>query len=354
MKLGIIIALLLLCTGCWDMKEINQLAIVNLGATDKDPKTKIITAYYQVINPSALSNKQSGAKAAIYTFRFQSNNIGKLSDNARMLMPRLLFMPHMQSLIVSERYARQGIMDLINFYEFSPERRTNVILLVSDSPLSVVMNSFTPLERMPGRFIRSLTDQSGRGFVSGFEPIRMKDMAKRVDHETPIVIPLIHYTSRTSADNTDRLEEANVNKQAIAFIGGAVFLHDVMVGKIDIGTKELYFLLNQQLGNYIETLTVNGQDVALEIRHVKVKRTLNPRTGLHVSVSVQLRVTNNQQAQPLSSVTLHEFETAFNRVFAKRAEALVQLARTKKWDLLGIQDEAGKPDPNWTRTKVTF
>ena len=70
------------------MKEINQLAIVNLGAADKDPKTGMITAYYQVINPSALSNKQGGgAKAAVYTFKFEDYSLGRFTRRRRRSCP---------------------------------------------------------------------------------------------------------------------------------------------------------------------------------------------------------------------------------------------------------------------------
>ncbi len=51
-----VLPLLLFCSACWDMKEINQLAIVNVVGADKDSKTGEVTAYYQVINPTGISN----------------------------------------------------------------------------------------------------------------------------------------------------------------------------------------------------------------------------------------------------------------------------------------------------------
>ncbi len=346
--------IILLCTGCWDTKEINQLAIVNLGGVDKNPETGTITAYYQVINPSGLSARLSGGQnAAVYTFHFKEYSLGKFTVKTNTLMPRQLFMPHMQAIIVTERYAKQGVLDLLNYYELSPERRSNIVFIVTESPLSTIMNSYTPLDRIPGRYIRSLTNLTGQGYTSGFEPIRMRDMIKSIYRRKPTVMPTIKYTSNRSADTTERLEEADVNKQSIVFTGGAVFIHGRMVGRFDIPTKLIFSLLNGDLITYVETVYLNGSMIDLEARDIQAERHWESGSGLTMKVHANLRVINNQQNIVMSEQNLHAIEEAFNKKLEEKAQSLLKLARQKNWDLLGLQDQ-GVEERKWRTFPVSF
>ncbi|SFI86653.1 germination protein, Ger(x)C family [Paenibacillus sp. UNC496MF] len=340
-----------LCAGCWDMKEINELAIVNLGAADKDPETGKITAYYQVINPSSLSNRPGADKAAVYTFKFEDYSLGRFTKQTTTLMPRRLFMPHMQVLILSERYAKQGIEDMINFVEMSPDRRTNILFLVAESPVETILNSFSPLERMPGRYIRSLLDLSNNGYGFGTpEPIRVKNLVIGLYRKQAMVVPLIRYTSPRPAEVTDRLEDVNIRKQSFLFAGGAVLLQGRMVGKIDFDEKEFYFILNKDVTSTLVTLRVGGGNVDVEADGIRVKRRFRAG-GAEYRLRADLRIVNNEQSAAVTIRNMREVEQAFDRYFERKADALFRLSADKGWDLLGLQDHGVK---DWRSAKVTF
>ena len=265
-------------------------------------------------------------------------------------MPRSLFMPHMQALILSERYAKLGISDMINFVELSPDRRTNVIVLVAGSPVETIINSFSPLERMPGRYIRSLINLSGQGFETGYEPIRVKDLAKGMYREKPIVIPIVRYTSASPAQDTGRLDDIDVRKKTFLFGGGAVFQSGRMVGRLSFDEKQRYYTLNKNLTNYIETLKVNGDYVDVEASSIRIRRKFDA-SGLTYRIRATLRIVNNQQTTPVTLGNIRDIEETFNRQFEAESEAFVRMAISKDWDLLGIQDHGIR---EWKNVKVTF
>lgn len=350
------IALLLLffCTGCWDTKEINQLALVNIAAADKDPKTGIITAYYQVINPTGISAKQSSSKAPVYTFDFKEFSSGKFAEKTGNVMPRLFFTPHLQCYIISETYAKQGILELINFLERDPERRTNVNFLITDSPLSTVLNSFTTLERVPGRYIRSLMDLHARSFHKNVFPSRMKEMAEGIDLHQPTIIPILHYTGAQPASKTDRMEKINASSETMSFTDGAVFIHARMVGRIDPETKKVFYILNKNLKKFVETVEINGAQVDVEAQNVRVRRQYNHSSShLSVRITADLRIVQNKQENKMTMHNLHEIEAAFNRKLKQKAEAFDQLGKDNDWDLFGLQDEGFNAD-TWHQAAVSF
>lgn len=351
----ILLVLVLICTGCWDMKEINSLAIVSLAGVDKDPKTKEMIAYYQVINPTGVSPRTgSSAKAAVYTFKYSDYSLGRFSIKTGMSMPRQFFTAHMQSYIISERYAREGILELINYFELNPERRSNVNLYISDSPIHLVMNSFTPLDRVPGRFIRSLTAQYKHNFKVSVFPNRFKDLEKDLYRHTPTVIPIVHYKGDKPSSNSNKVENIDATKNDMSFADGAVFIRAHMVGRIDEKAKVIYYILNKKYERLTDTIIVNGEYVDIEARKIQVKRKwIKPGADLLLEIHTDLRILNNQQKTKTTMQNVEEIEKAFSELLTRRIQALEQLSEEKSWDLLGIQDNGGS-EMNWKKTKLTI
>ncbi|MFD2614427.1 Ger(x)C family spore germination protein [Paenibacillus gansuensis] len=337
------------------MKEINQLAIVNIAAADKDPKTGMITAYYQVINPSGVSTKSGGSGGtAVYSFEFKEYSSGRFEEKTSRVMPRLFYTPQIQCYIVSQKYARQGLLDLINFLEHNPERRTNVDIVVSDAPLSVVMNSLTSLERVPGRYIRSLFELHARNYHRGVFPIKVNDLAKGINFHQPTVIPILDFSSKQPASKKDKLETMNATQAAMSFEDGAVFLNARMVGRMDVKTKTLFYILNDDLQRFAESIKVNGENVDVEAQNVQVHREYDrPSSRLIIRIRADLRIISNKQKKEMNVQNLHEIEKAFNQTLKRKAKSLDELGKKKDWDLFGLQDEGVHPK-DWHNYKVVF
>ncbi|WP_181907409.1 Ger(x)C family spore germination C-terminal domain-containing protein [Cohnella lupini] len=337
------------------MKEINSLAIVTMAGVDKDPDTGEFTAYYQVINPTGLSTRiGSTSRAAVYTFNFKDYSIGKFSEKTGMSMPRRFFTPHLQTYIISERYARSGILDILNFVELSPERRSNVILLVTDSPMYKVMNSFTSLERVPGRFIRDMTSQYKPNFSMSNFPIRFKDFAKQMNRHTPIVVPIVHYNGENPSSKTSRLEQIDATRDGMSYGRAAVFIQDRMVGAVSEQMKNIFFIINSKYRQTTETFKVNGSLVDVQAANIHVKRKwVTPGSRMVIEVHTDLHLLNNQQKNKMTLPNIHDIEAAFDLSFGQRLTAFERLSKDKGWDLLGIQDNGGNT-MTWHETEVTF
>ncbi|WP_219837664.1 Ger(x)C family spore germination C-terminal domain-containing protein [Paenibacillus sp. R14(2021)] len=352
----ILLVALLVCSGCWDKKEINELAIVTSVGIDREPSTGMYIAYYQVINPPALSSRQSGgSKASVYTYRFKEYSLGRFMQKTSTMMPRLLFTSHLQCYILSEAVARQGIIDILNYLETTPEWRMNVYLFVTDSPLKAVMNSFTTLEKVPGRHATSLVRLFSRGaFAGGVEPIRVKDIVTGMQFHLPTLIPMIHYRGKP-AETTERMEQIDASEQAPSFFAdSAVFFKGRMEGLLDSQNKYYFHILNTNYRKFTETLKVSGNYVDVETNNVKVKRKWDRSANrLNILIHADLRILNNQQNAKLTLENVHKIEKTFNRVVEDNAKKMVVLGKLNNWDLLGLQDE-GATSNSWRRTSVNF
>ncbi|MFC4807842.1 Ger(x)C family spore germination C-terminal domain-containing protein [Paenibacillus sp. GCM10023250] len=353
LRILLAVMLLLSCAGCWDMREINRLAIVNLTSVDIDPKTHQLVAYYQVINPTSISAKQSGpAKASVYTFSVTEKSPGQFTEKTGTIMSRMLFTPHLQCYVLTERYARKGLKDLINYLELYTDRRTNVYTVVTDAPLKNVMETFTPLDRIPGRNLRMLIDWQSRLIGMKRKLTQVKDIAEGIPLSRPTIIPMLHYHGDPSASRSDRLENINGADPGFELADGVVFVHAKMEGKVDRNTMTLFYVLNGEATRNFERLRVNGAVVDVEASHIQVSRHWGP-SRLKVAIRAELRVLFNHQKVPLTSQNAREIEAAYDRTVRRHAEDFVRLAQEKDWDLLGIGDTR-QGRGKWRDFDVTF
>ncbi|MCM3628306.1 hypothetical protein M3194_13115 [Paenibacillus glycanilyticus] len=352
-KLTFILLMLTLCSGCWDMKEINQLAIVDMIAVDRDDNG-MFHAYYQVLNPPSIEARRSGpTKAAVYTFEVKSPSMGRMFEHTGAVMSRNLYTSHLQCYVISERTAKAGLLKMINYLENYKERRTNVYAVVSEDPVSQIINTFTLIDRVPGRNIRLLMDWHARRFGINKLPTRIKDIVEGVPFSRPTIIPMVQYIGEGSASVSDRLEDINATKQNLKLTGGAVFIQAKMVGKVNDEIKNGYYVLNGYATRKQESFKVNGETVDVGVNDIKIKRTWETKDTLRIRMDSKLGIINNEQSRKLTVQNIGEMEQAFNSTYKEKCDELVKFSLEKNWDLLGIGDmKQGRN--RWKDIKVKF
>lgn len=168
---------------CWDKTELNELALVSMIGVDSDPESGRKTIYYQIINPlsgTSAKGTPGGNEATIYTYEVRGRSYGEINSTIYKILPRKLFVAHYKVLIVSQRAARQGIRDIVNFIEMQPNGRSSVPLLVADGPISQIMRTFTPLERIPSDAVDSKLKFLARDSLIVGKHIKVRDVIERM------------------------------------------------------------------------------------------------------------------------------------------------------------------------------
>ncbi|MBB3153803.1 Ger(x)C family germination protein [Paenibacillus endophyticus] len=335
------------------MKEINQLAIVDMIAIDRDEKGMFI-AYYQILNPPSIEARRSGpSRAAVYTYEVSAPTMGNMLEKTGAVMSRNLYTSHLQCYVVSERMARAGLLKMANYLENYKERRTNVYAIVSEDPVSKVINTFTLLDRVPGRNIRLLLDWHARRLGINKLPTRMNDLVEGIPFSRPTIMPIIQYKGNGSASLADRLEDINATKQSITFNGGAVFIKAKMVGKVSDEIKNTYYVLNGYATRKQETFKVNGETVDIALNDIQIKRKWITKDRLQIRVDGNIGIINNEQGVKLTLQNIEKMELEFNRTYKKKCEQFVSFAKQKNWDMLGIGDtDHGRK--RWKDIQVEF
>lgn len=362
-----LMACMLGLSGCWDMVEINQLAIGNLAGGDIDLKTGNQIVYYQVVNPSALvSQRGTGITSPVYAYRVEAKTLAGLALGATDTLPRDLFPDQFQAYMITERMARHGLHPYLNFLERQSNRRTDLDLIVTDSPLSEVMNTYTLFERMPGRSLRSLLELQYRSTGRVSPKSRIKDVVEHIESNVLTVLPMISLIDSKQASTNGRYEHINANRGSLILTGGAIIKKDKMIGKLTMDQIPLYNLMNGYAKMYYDRVTVNDEKVDVAGSKIKVSKKLVMEQGipvLRVSLHCNLKLLNTEQNEKLSMGVLNQMKETFNKQLIEKETAFFERTKSKGWDLFSVEElmsyKRGKAwenlkanDQSWKRAKL--
>ncbi|KPV55415.1 spore gernimation protein KC [Paenibacillus sp. A3] len=353
--------------GCWDMVEVNQLAIVNLVGMDREPGNGKYTTYYQVINPPGVAvQKGAGIKAPVYTYQVDGFSAVDLAEKTFDIVPRRPFYDHYQALIVSERFAKEGLREVINFLEKQPDRRATIHVLVTDSPLPDMMKTYIPFERLPGRAQRSMIEFQSKYSGRESRRSRVKDLVENMESSMLTVLPIVSLSGAKPMPTTERYEQIDANQGNYIMKGAAVFKHDRMIGRLESSDLSWFYLLDGGIGVFSESLIVNGERVDLQAPKPEVRRQLVMVSGkpvLKVDIYAEAQLVENDQNVKLTERNLDEIKAQFNAQTKKKASEFYEKTKRLGWDLLGIEAQikrksgkewadAKKEEEAWKKTEL--
>lgn len=182
MKKILILFIILLTTGCWNYRELNEFAIVTGMALDLENDK------YKLSFLIANGNKNESQQAQTSILTGTGESIYDAFKDISLMSPKELYISHLSIVIISEDIARNGISNLIDYLMRDPQSHQNFYMIISkDSKAEDVLAILSPLADYPSQNITSnvatseklqgkISDASFNLFITkylepGFEPI---------------------------------------------------------------------------------------------------------------------------------------------------------------------------------------
>ncbi|AKX96883.1 germination protein GerAC [Moorella thermoacetica] len=164
--------------GCWDRREINELAFLSCAAFDLEGGNRVLTSEF--IRPSAAGGGERGGgetlpqrQALIVSNR--NKTFLAIGREKALGLPRRAYLAHTAAVLVGEEMARYGIKEVLDFVDRNPEiRRTTLILLTRGPAREVLVRAQSGLEKTLGREITGLhkwVQVSGYGYIPNINDI---------------------------------------------------------------------------------------------------------------------------------------------------------------------------------------
>ena len=351
-KIVTVTAMILICSvllsGCWDRREINDIAFVLGTAVDKEGSEYRTSV--QVALPGELggaSGKGTNGGKGWYIESKLGKTVRLSTSAVQKSNSRELNVSTRRSLIIGEELAREGISSMLDVFTRIPQNRLLSVVAVTEGPAYKILDTDAPIEPYPSEMVRELILSYTK------KPIRIVTLLDELLSEgIDVTLPIV----KVDTSVPPKIGEAVTN---IRIDGLAIFKGDRMVGTLKGDDAKMIILGMNQNENLEITIPSPTGEGTLEIslRHSKVKLVpMIQGDDVTMRVNIQLVGTVIESASdfsPTSNMGMRQLEESTQKkVQSDLTKALAVLQDQYQSDSLGFgQTIQHKKPKDWDRLK---
>lgn len=348
--LPLVLGAALFLSGCWSAREIDTLAFIMAVGLDRADEKELIVSY-RIADPSSLAGGQSGAESGqggavtagetTFNVSVKAETAAEAMERLRTQLPRLPFLSHVQGIIVGESLAREGVSEILDYFERDEDLRRSVHLFITkDVDAADIFREARPRLRTP----------SGLGFSEviaqvaevGVVPVaRFGDLLEAMANpRRDAFAPAI---SLLPADAT-----AGARADQVALVGTAIFRDDRMVGFLDRTESPVLQLL---IGGIRQAIFDVGGEVEADVRvrpagtRLRLVDPDNLRFSVHLRVRGDLRQLHTigvYEGSELTEKLARELETELK----EQIDRLIAKLQTLQSDVLSFGEVVYRSRPH--------
>ena len=229
-----LINIIVLTTGCWDLREINELGLVTAVAIDKGEGANKYSVTVQIANPSienkstdSKSGEKSTAKSPVWTGTEEGDSIFDAARKLAAISSRRIMWAHNNVVLVGEALAREGIIPVVDYFTHNPELRMKTVVVVAKGDAKRYVAANAGMDSPSGTsFILLESYQSLTATSTESHMLKVSaDLKNKYGNPliTSISLKKAVIQSGESGNNED-------NSETIDMAGTAVFKKDKLIG----------------------------------------------------------------------------------------------------------------------------
>lgn len=335
---------LLLISGCWSYRSLDEMIIVSGFTIDKEPDTGRYILVFETVDPN-VPIKESGMQAKL--IEGEGLTIFDAIRNAKHQIPHKLYFSNAQIAIISEEIAREdGVASVIDMFVRDAELRETMSIAVSKEETArdiLLLSAEDTNVKMFDFQVLLSNDQMDTASTRNVMLYHIFDLLE--EQSTQLVLPVI-----------DCVEE---NDEVVIEVNGlSVFKDDKMIGYIDPDQAKYFLMLVDEIeGGVIpvENVGEKSAKVSLEIRDAKTKRSFEYEDEqLTITIEPELEVfigeVNTDLDLSETSVTDEIVSTGEQTIKARMAKVVQMSQKEYKSDILGIGELISGHDPKLWET----
>lgn len=354
------VAIALLLTGCWDRREINDVAFVVATAIDLErvQGEKRYRQSVQIPLPSQLGGMGSqgggggtsgGSGKPWYIESKSGKSVREGTERVQKALSRELTFSHRRVLILGEELARDGLEPVIDLLGRIPQNRLSTYFYVARGEAQSILRVDAPVEQTPAETAREMAI----AFMK--EPRTLKDLTYALllegqDPFLPVISP-----SGTVPGPTGKAQTT------LKIDGMAVFAGDKLAGFLDERTTAGALWALGQARVPTVALQVPGRPGRTSIQFYENLTEIRPLIqGESITMSLRIRakggiVENNTDLNWASGTNMRQLESLAAKEIASNVEAAVRQLQALGSDALGFGHQVHCKNPAlWRRIAPTW
>lgn len=364
----VLVSSLLLLTGCWDYRELDELAIVYAVGFDRIPGNNPILITLHTVTLAGAKGPGGGGVGGAggesaggggekpYT---RINGEGKsfydvLSKLGREV-PRGIYLAHAKILVLGKDFAENGIGDILDFLNRYPEIRNTTLILAADRSANEILGKSALLEPQPAKGLEMILEKTKK---DAFVPsVNFHEFIAQMKSDTGVnFVPFLELVKNPGESDSSKTDNLNISKTAI-------FKNQCEVGILNEDeSKAFMWLLNKIKGEAVVLDNGSGeqQKGPIALRFLAGQTTITPEVSdngimMHINCTGKAAVTEAETAglDLRDPETLKQLDQQASEFIKRQIEHTIDKAQTKlKADFIGFGERLhGQYPSEWKQVK---
>lgn len=161
-KIILSIFVLIMVSGCWNYNELNDYSIATGMSIDYTDDGKYLVSFL-ISNAKKLESNSTNAQYQAVLYSGEGETIYEAIKDIGLISPKQLYIGHLNSIVVSESVARDGLYDSLEFLlEDSQSKKNFYVVLAKNSMAKDILSITTPMTDFSSQTISDNIESSYR------------------------------------------------------------------------------------------------------------------------------------------------------------------------------------------------
>lgn len=325
-KILIIILTLLLCTGCFDYKEINDLAIINAIGVDYEDDEYIITL--EILNDQI---DKDSSKITSYTKVGHGKNLTSAIENAADKLSKQLIFNHIKLMILSKSIIEEKFENIVDLFLRNTYFRENFYVI-------------SATKNKPETLLNHTTNEApiaSTAITDTLESIRYSSNTNVLKKFDEMVEEVITYGIDTCFSNI------TLKDNEFIVDGMSIFNNYSYKSNLSNEYVKIYNLLIDNFDRPTYTINYDNLSFTTAINNGKINAEIN-NGSINVTGNLMGRIIDNDPKYNIRDPkNLERIDNDFTNLLNKKISEFIKVLQDNNSDILGITRNYYKK----TRTK---
>ena len=361
-KIKIILIVFFIClvtSGCWNYRELNELAITTGISIDVKDEQYIVS--YMIANSKKSQDSSGKSEANTVVLSGEGKSISDAYMNLNSKNPKIPYISHLEVIIISEDAAKQGVIRLLDFLMRNPESRKEFLVVLSKgTSAKSILETLSPLEAFPSQNvaqnIMSNKDDQSTIIIEDYSDFVSNILKEGINP----VLNGVEIEGKTDEAKEQESLESSTPSANIKISTLGIFKDDKLVGwaneKETIGIN----IINNESGSVLLNSRCDNEYMASTLTNIGTESKINfdgdtPKIKLEVQATGAL-VEINCKRNLEEVAVINELKNNFEEELKKWLHNSLNLAQKKyKSDVFGFGNMIYKQNfKNWKKIKDSW
>lgn len=351
-NIGLIISMLFL-SGCWGHREVEEMAWVMAVGIDQGstPDSYLIT--YQVVLPK--SGEGGGASSDSWTVSVEGKSVRDTAERVYNMLYKQPFLGTMEEIIIGDKVAKQGINDVVDFFQRYYRMRRTMHIMVTKGEAKDVLNTEPRFNQSASLTLMHIFDHNEK--TSVYPPTRLERYLTLIHRDNSAqLLPVVNIIEPD--DQQIQYEEKEKSKE-LEVRGAGVLRRDRLVDYLsDEETKGAMWLddeVNERIITAVDEesgITLGGTVVSTKTDFSVSKEEGEECLHFNIKAHVVLNAVEGEWAmdQREWQEFLNEGEKKLANVIEGECQKAIQKAKDIKVDFIRAGRFVERKNPKYWST----